>query len=176
MADQSLTMLDRFGPNPTQLTGLISFAAATIACVIAARRSNWPDTRVWQILAFINGLFSIEVFIGLRHRVHDYVDALLMAEGQYGQRRGMQETMIIGLATIALICVALFLLSRRHAGAVRIAASLTIALLALFAIETVSLHALDAVYYRPIGPVALIGWLWAVAAAGICWTTFTVKG
>jgi hypothetical protein len=175
MADQSL-MLDRFGTNPTQLTGLLSFAAATTACVIAARRSIGRDARLWQLLAFINGLFSVEVFIGLRHRVHNYVDALLMAEGQYDQRRGMQESMIIGLATIALICVALFLFSRRLAGAVRIAASLTIALLALFAIETVSLHALDAIYYRPIGAVLLIGWLWAIAAAGICWAALTMRG
>ena len=112
MADQSL-MLDRFGTNPTQLTGLLSFAAATIACVIAARRSFGRDARIWQLLAFMNGLFLIEIFIGLRHRVHNYVDALLMAEGQYGQRRGMQESMIIGLATIGLVCMAILLFSRR---------------------------------------------------------------
>jgi hypothetical protein len=170
-------MLDRFGTNPTQLTGLLSFAAATIACLIAARRSTWRDTRAWQVLAFMNGLFLVEIFIGSRHRIHDYVVALLMLEGGYGQRRGMQEFIIICLATIALICVALFLFSRSLAGgAVRIVASLTIAVLALFAIETVSLHTLDAVYYQPIGPALLVGWLWAIAAAGICWTALTVKG
>jgi hypothetical protein len=169
-------MLDRFGTNPTQVTGLLSFAAATIACVIAARHSSWRDARVWQVLVFINGLFLMEIFIGLRHRIHDYLAALLMAEGEYGQRRGMQEFIIIWLATIALICVTLFLFSHRLAGTVRIAVSLTIALLALFAIETVSLHALDAVFYRPIGPVALIGWLWAIAAVGVCWAALTVKG
>jgi hypothetical protein len=174
MADQAL-MLDRFGTNPTQLTGLLSFAAATMACLIAARRSLGRNARIWQLLAFINGLFLIEIFIGLRHRVHNYVDALLMAEGQYGHRREMQEPTIIGLATLALLCATLLLFSRRLTGAVRTAASLTIALLALFAIETVSLHALDAIYYRPIGTVLLIGWLWAIAAAGICWAGLTMK-
>jgi hypothetical protein len=169
-------MLDRFVINPTQLTGLLSFAAATIACAIAARRSGWRDARAWQLLGFINGLFLIETFIGLRHRIHDSLVALLMAEGEYGQRRGMQEPVIIGLATVALVCVTLFLCSRGLAGSVRIAASLTIALSAMFAIETLSLHALDAVYYRPIGPVLLIGWLWAIAAAGVCWSALTVKG
>jgi hypothetical protein len=100
---------------------------------------------------------------------------MLKAEGEYGQRRGMQEFFIIGLATIALICVMLLLFSHRLAGNVRIAGGLTIALLALFAIETVSLHSLDAVLYGSIGPVALIGWLWAIATAGICWTALTVK-
>lgn len=170
-------MLDRFGTNPTQLTGLLSFAAATIACVIATRRSARRDSRAWLVLVFTNGIFFIEILIGLRHRIHDHVAALLMAEGQYGERRGMQESIIIWLATIALICVTLFLFSRRlRGGAVRIAAGLTAALVTLFAIETVSLHALDAVYYRPIGPVLLIGWLWAIGAAGICWAALTVKG
>jgi uncharacterized membrane protein len=169
-------MLDRLGTNPTQLTGLLSFVAAATACVIAALRSTWPDARVWQVLGFINGIFLIEIIFGLRHRIHDYLVAMLKAEGEYGQRRGMQEFVIIGLATIALICVMLLLFSRRLAGNVRIAGGLTIALLALFAIETVSLHSLDAVLYGSIGPVALIGWLWAIATAGICWTALTVKG
>jgi hypothetical protein len=100
---------------------------------------------------------------------------LLIAEGEYSQRRGLQEFIIVGLATITLICVMLSLFSRRLAGTVRIAAGLTIALLALFAIETVSLHSVDAALYGPIGPVALIGWLWAIAALGICWTALTMK-
>jgi uncharacterized membrane protein len=168
-------MLDRFGINPTQLTGLLSFVTAATSCVVAARRSTWRDARVWQVLGFINGTFLIEIFFGL-HRIHDYSVALLIAEGEYSQRRGLQEFIIIGLAAITLICVMLSLFSRRLAGTVRIAAGLTIALLALFAIETVSLHSFDAALYGPIGPVALIGWLWAIAALGICWTALTMKG
>ena len=170
-------MLDRFGTNPTQLTGLLSFAASTIACVIAMRRSACRDSRAWRVLGFINALFFFEIFIGSRHRIHDYVNAILMAEGEYGQRRGMQETIIVWLVIIALVCVTLFLFSRRLGGAaVRTASGLTAGLVALFAIETVSLHALDAIYYRSIGSVLLIGWLWALAAAGICWAALTVKG
>ena len=168
-------MLDRFDINPTQLTGLLSFVAAATVCVIATRRSTWRNARVWQALGLINGMFLIEVYFGLRHRIHDYFVALLIAEGEYGQRRGLQEFIIIGLAIIALICVMLLLFSRGLAGTVWIAVGLTIALLALFAIETVSLHSLDAALYSPIGPVALIGWLWAIAAAGICWTALTAK-
>ena len=171
-----MTILDRMGTNPTQLTGLLSFAAATIACLTASRRSDRSNSRAWLRMAFINFFFFAEVLIGLRHRIHDYVAAILMAEGQYGQRRGMQEFMIVGLTTTALILVTLFFFSRRRGGgSVRIAGGLTAALVLLFAIETVSLHALDAVYYRPIGPVMLIGWLWALGAAGICWSALTVK-
>ncbi len=169
-------MLGGFGINLTQLTGLLCFAAAILACAIAARRSDRRDARVWWGLAFVNSLFLVEVYIGLRHRIHDHFVARLMADGEYGQRRGMQEFIIILLATMALICGGLFVFSRRLGGAVRAAASLTIALAMLFAVETVSLHALDAIYYRPVGPILLIGWTWAVAAAGICLAASTVKG
>jgi hypothetical protein len=171
-----VTILDRFSTNPTQLIGLLSFAAATIACLAASRRSDRCDSRAWLIMVFTNGFFFVDVLIGLRHRIHDYVAAILMAEGQYGQRRGMQESMIVWLTTTAFILVTLFFFSRRlGGGSVRIAVGLMAALVLLFAIETVSLHALDAVYYRPIGPVMLIGWLWALGAAGICWAALTVK-
>ncbi len=68
----------------------------------------------------------------------------------------------------ALNGLTLFLISCRLAGgAGRIAASLTIIVLALFAIETVSLHAVDAMYYQPIAPILSIGWMWAIAAQEI---------
>jgi hypothetical protein len=118
----------------------------------------------------------MEVVVGLRHRLHDYVAALMMAQGEYGQRGRVQEFTIILLATIAVTCMALLsLVLRRLAAPARIAASITLALSALFAIETVSLHALDAVYYRPAGPLLLIGWLWAIAAAGVCWAALTAS-
>jgi hypothetical protein len=162
-------MLERFNTNPTQLTGLLAFAAATIACLIAAQRSGSRDVPIWRLLAVVNCLLLIEIFSGFRFLIHDFADAVLIASGRYAQRKGTQEGIIVVLAIIALIFMALFLFGRHAASrAVRAAASITIALLTLFAIETVSLHALDAVFYQPIGPVLMIGWLWATAAVGIC--------
>ena len=163
-------MFDHFSTNPTDLTGLLSFAAATIACLIATRRSQLPDTRTWKLLALINCLFLIEIHFGFRYRITAFAATLLRAEGLYAYMHGrIQEIIIISVAAIALIFVTLFLFWRQVAGsATRVAAAITIALLALFGIETVSLHALDVVFYRPIGPVLMIAWLWVVAAAGIC--------
>jgi hypothetical protein len=169
-------MIDRFGINLTQVIGFSSLAAAAIACLIASHRSTRCGARIWQLLGLINGIFAIEILAGSRHRIHDYANALLIAEGAYAQRRGAQELIILLLATIAMVCAVRFLLSRRLARSLRIAACLTIAVLALFAIETVSLHALDAIYYRPIGPVLLIGWMWAFASIGICWAALAIKG
>ena len=163
-------MLDRINTNPTQLAGLLSFAAATIACLIATRRSGSRDATTWKLLALMNCLFLIEIFSGLRFHIHDLVKAILKAEGLYAQMHGwIQEIIDILVAIIALIFVTLFLFWRQVAGgAARVAVSMTIVVVALFAIETVSLHELRAVFYQPIGPVLVIGWLWAIAAAGIC--------
>ena len=165
-------MFDRFSINATQLTGMLSFAAATIACLIALRRSKWPDARTWTLLALANCIFVVEIFIGLRHRIHDLADSLLMARGLYDERQEPQEIITIWFGIIATFFVILPLFLRRVGEVdVRLAASITIALFALFAIETVSLHATDAVLYRSIGPVYTIGWIWAAAAVGICLAT-----
>lgn len=169
-------MLDLLDINPTQLTGLLSFATATVACLIAARRSR--DAATWRLLALINFLFLIEVFSGFRHSIHELADAMLQERGLHAQMHGwVQEIITILIATIALIFGTLFLFWRKIAeDAARAAVSMTIVVVALFAIETVSLHELRAIIYRPIGPVLLIGWLWVVAAAGIVFASSRAGG
>ena len=117
----------------------------------------------------------MEIYFGLRFRIIELATKLLKTKGLYAQLHGsIQEITVISIVTIALVFVTLFLFWRQvfwrqvAGGAARVAASITIAVLALFAIETVSLHAVDAVFYRPIGPVLMLGWVWAIAAAGIC--------
>jgi hypothetical protein len=78
----------------------------------------------------------------------------------------MQKIIILGTLLLTLIFL-LFFWRCIRGRASRFATSITIAVSALFAIETASLHALDAVLYRPIGPILLIGWIWAFAAIGI---------
>jgi hypothetical protein len=166
-------MLERYITNPTELTGLLSFAAATIACLIATRRSGSRDARIWRLLALMNCLFLIEIYFGLRFRIAELAVMLLKTRGVYAKLHGLtQEIMIVAIAAIALVFVTLFLFWRQGAGgAARLAASITIAVSALFAIEMVSLHAVDAVFYRPIGPVLMLGWVWVIATAGICAAT-----
>jgi hypothetical protein len=85
----------------------------------------------------------------------------------------MQEIAIFSFAAAALICAILILSWYKTTGpAARVATSVTIAVLALFSIEAVSLHAIDAIFYRSIGPVLLIGWIWALASAAIVFAAF----
>jgi hypothetical protein len=162
-------MLQHFATNPTQLTGLLSFVAATIACLVAARRSTSRDARTWYLLAFANFLFLTEVYFGLRLRITARAIEMLKPRGMYNLLHGSyQEMLDLVIATIAAILVILVLTRCQVGRATRLALSLTVAVLALFALETVSLHAIDAIFYRPIGPVLTVGWLWAIAAAAIC--------
>jgi hypothetical protein len=165
-----MSVLNRYIPNPTQLVGLLSFFAATIACLIAMWRSEERDARTWKVLALINCLFFVEVYFGLRYRITGLAISHLKATGFYTQWHGStQELIIISIALLGLLAVLLLLLWRQVAGgAARLAASITSLVVALFAIETISLHPLDAIFYRPIGSVATLGWAWALAAAAIC--------
>jgi hypothetical protein len=160
-------MLDRFGTNPTQLLGILSFSLTTVACLHAARRA--PDARVWKVLTFVNALFLIEVIVGFRFRVLDWARTLLRERSEYQQLHGKDQAVaIIALAAAAVTMLLFLLLFRIATPATRVGTSLTIVLLALFAIETVSLHEIDAVFYLRMGPVLLVGWIWAAVSAGIC--------
>lgn len=155
--------------NPTQLTGLLAFALATAACVIAARRG--VHAARWWRMAALQALCFLEVLFGFRHRAHDVVDALLQARGWYAARGPLQVgLLVVALGLAALTFVALIRL-RRVDTSVWIAAAATAAALWLFAIEMVSLHQVDAVMYIQLGPLLLIGACWAVCAAVVVWAS-----
>ena len=159
--------------STTVLIGVVSFATAAIACLIAARRSELREARTWFILAIINCGFAIEIYFQSRHRITELVKTVLADEHLYVQLHGwFQEIIIVAGIGITLVAVILFIW-RITGTAARVAAILTVAVIVLFAIETISLHSIDATFYRPFGPVMLIGWMWAGAALGIvvasCW-------
>jgi hypothetical protein len=110
----------------------------------------------------------LEIFIGLRHRLHDLAVATLLAHSEYGGRSYLQEIIISSFAVIAIGLAALIFLWHEDAvGSAKVVTGITIAVSLLFAIETVSLHAVDAVFYHPVGSVMIIGWIWAVSASGV---------
>ena len=159
--------------NATQLIGIVAFFGAALACATAAFRKR-EGRKVWITLAFMHLAFSIEVLVGFRHRVHNLAVSGLLADGIYGQRAEIQLP-LIGLLGLVLAAVAVMILTRlRNANArQKLAVALAAALVALFTIETVSLHAIDAILYRPVGPIMLIGWIWLAACAA---TILTIIG
>ena len=166
-------LLSRFSAYPSDLIGLLSFAIAAIACLVAARRSAVRDARAWYFLALMNCLFVIEIYFGSRYRITELTKTVLAKEQLYGKLHGwFQEIIIVAVLVVILVAVILFVWRIAGTGA-RVAAILTIAVTVLFATETISLHSIDAIFYRPFGAILLLGWVWAGAALGIvvasCW-------
>lgn len=141
--------------DATQWAGLVAFGGAAAACLSLRGPSG-------RILAAVNGCLAAECALGFRHGLHDRVIALL--GDYYPERQPFQ---------IALVLIAAFtgltLLARRwrrtRKTSVNVPLIATGAALLLFAVETISLHALDRLLYRPAGPVLVIGWLWVATGS-----------
>jgi len=148
--------------NPTQWLGLCAFALAAAACVRAATRCGRP----WTGLAWWQAACAAEVVIDLRQRVHGGMDAWLAAHGAYATRLPLQ----VGLLSLALAGMAGGVWwaaagMRRDGPAASLARTASLAAVMLFVVESISLHAIDALMFAPLGPVLAIGWMWAAAAA-----------
>jgi hypothetical protein len=163
----SLNMLEQFGTNPTQLVGILSFAAATITCLVAGRRAELRDARAWKMLAFINLLFLLEIFVGLRHRIFGFAATILTADETDDIRFIHQILALSFLAIASILATIIFFCCRASSRPTWAAIAITFATSALFAIETVSLRSMYATLYRLIGPVMVVGWIWALASIGI---------
>ena len=136
--------------NLTQMLGIVSFGTAGMLC-LAMRQSPWSG------IGFVNFLYCLECFFGLRHRLHDAVTAGMGA--QYHERAALQIVLLGGALLLACILTAI-LLRLSHSQPARIAIGATTLGAALFVVEAISLHAIDRILYGPIGAALLIGWVW----------------
>jgi hypothetical protein len=136
--------------NLTQIAGVFAFfAAAFAAALVALRKKARPghNARVWWPVAAAHLAFGMEVVMGTRHGLHDYLDDVLRSNGIYPARAVIQVVLLIVCALcFALACSAV----RRWLAGVtgltpyaRRSAFVTLAVGALFMVESVSLHAID---------------------------------
>jgi hypothetical protein len=162
--------------NPTRSAGQLAFAAAAVAAALVARRTVAPDLRLWWTVALVFALLWIETAVEWRFVPRSVAQHTLEARGAYGSRTGLQEMLLVALAAGALAAVVAAVgvaLGRRRSGALRarfhastrVAFAATAALVVLFVVEAVSLHAIDAWLYATVGPMLAIGWLWLASSA-----------
>ena len=90
-------MLERFNPNPTMVAGVLSLTMAAVVCLLTSRRVQSSESRTWAVLATVNILLAIEVLVGLRHQLHDLANGELAAQGWYGQKLFVQQTLVATL-------------------------------------------------------------------------------
>lgn len=164
--------------NPTQLAGLLSFGTASLAAAWAARwgvASGSSSRAAWHWVCVLQLMFVVEIWLSNRHAAHDMVNAWLHSLGIYQDRAKLQQWMLAGI----VICGALAAAWWRSAARARPLATLprlalvsTTLTLLLFLVETVSLHSVDRMLYRPVGPILLIACLWmahALVVVGLAW-------
>lgn len=150
--------------DTTQCVGMAGFAVAALLCARAARLGS-PN---WWILAGLNVLLIAEIVAGWRYRVHDLVDAFLIHRGWY-ESRGPWQMAMIAVAVIILLAAARMARVRIHSKACVSGAMAVCFAVGIFVIETISLHGIDTLLYRQVGPVLGIAFFWLAASTWISW-------
>ena len=144
--------------NSTEAAGFIAFVPAAIAAWVAAAAARRP-ARNWAVIGVVYVLLSIEILASTRHRLGIALREWLRAAHLFPERRPVQAVLILVIVTIVLLA-AFIMIRRAPTRNLAVASGATIALIGIFVVETVSLHAVDGVVYAPLGPILLIGWLW----------------
>ncbi len=164
--------VDGLSIDGTQIVGMAGLAFATFSC---AQRSRFKTARTdaahWRILAVITALLVMEIVVGWRYRVHDLADMLLLNQSVYEARRPWQVAMTV-VALTALIASVSVARSRIQSAALASAVMGVCFAVSVFVIEAISLHAVDAVLYHPLGPVKVIALFWLAASAWISLAAF----
>jgi len=160
--------------NSTQLAGLLAFGIASWAAFRAsgmARAETLKVATLWRWVGVVQLLFFLEVVFSTRHLAHDYVNQSLHAMGSYQERASIQETLLIGVGVCGVVMITVLCRwlsgNRPLVDPTNAALFMTVTVLFLFVVETISLHAIDRVLYRPVGPVLLIAYLWLATSLGV---------
>lgn len=115
----------------------------------------------------LNLLLCFEVILGLRHWLHDDADDWLVSHALYASRGNWQGDLLVLALMVVLIAGAFVAIAfRRAKSGIPMSAWIgTVAIIACFVVETISLHGMDAIIYLPIGPVLAIAYWWIAASA-----------
>lgn len=145
------------------VAGLSAFAAAAAACAgVAMRRGR--ARALWATLATLHALWALEIVLNLRYRFRAALVPLMQERGWYASRTTWQAAAIVVALVLGTAIAAIVLRRHRHDGAALGAIAGTALALVLLAVETISLHRVDAVMYAQAGPLVVLAWLWIGAA------------
>jgi hypothetical protein len=140
----------------THALGICALLFAALATALRRERGWWP------LAVLLAGMATV-IATDASWIAHDRVRAMLIGDGIYASHYAIQIAITSGAALLLFVCTAAVVRAQR--GPQRWAWLGTMALLALFAVQAISVHGVDAVLGRAMGPVMVIGWLWAIGAA-----------
>jgi hypothetical protein len=157
--------------SATRMAGLTAYTISAAACAarsIKSRREDVSD-KIFAVLAGIQCTLMLDMAFDWRWKIHDFWMREAMERGFYGQRRPAQlEALgILGFAA-GLGMVLIGYRFRRRRGAAITSAG-TLLSVGAWCCECLSYHFLDAILYRPVGPLMAIGLVWLILAAVTCY-------
>lgn len=153
--------------TPTRGSGIVAYGVAVTSSGIAWARSRalQRSARIASLVTVIEGALLFDMLIDGRWMLHQLLIDHAVREQEYVLRRAPQSiavAILVGLLLVGLLCA---LRSFRT----RIGALLAVSgvLLSLFSwcIEVVSLHAIDAILYHPVGKIMAVSIVWILACS-----------
>jgi hypothetical protein len=158
--------------SPTQESGIVSHLLAMVECGIAwtsSRRAN----RLTTALGLLELFLLLDAIFNWRWILHDFLAHAAMERGVYDERTLPQEIVTILLAGATLVAAATTIRHSwgRPGACLAICGGLISA--EFWATEVISLHAMDLILERRLGPMLIISSVWIVSSAlimfGVLW-------
>lgn len=148
--------------NLTQAAGVIAFMGVFVICAFAMR------IVFWRWLAVTYFLYASEIVIGLRHMLRSPVVDVMQAVGVYQERGTLQLVLLASLLLVVALSIGsiggYWAVRKRQKAKFKVRYCLALVatglLFQVFLIELVSLHNIDALFYRSLGGLMAIAWLW----------------
>jgi hypothetical protein len=162
-AGQAATLADSL--TPTRLTGIAAYTLAAACCCIAWAQSRATPAvaKLAASLAAIESLLLLDMLFNIRWQLHETLADAAQRRHEYDLRRLPQTILIAALVAVLLLGLAYALrLYRTRVGALLAVSGAMLSLIS-WCVEVVSLHAVDALLYRPIGRCMAVAFLWMLA-------------
>lgn len=157
--------------NATQLAGIFVFMLPAVFFILRKRQK---DSQLF-FLGFFYLFLVAEVIMGNRHLLSETLSSFSADSWLYNNRRGIVAVIIISALALFAATTLYYIAKLRSHPVNRISLMIACLTLALFILETASIHQIDAIFYKPMGPILLIGWLWLLLGSAATLTAFASR-
>lgn len=149
------------------MTSLIhqTHALGSCALTVAALTAGARRTRPWLTIAAMLATMAVVIVTDATWLMHDAIQRALIASGAYPRHAAIQ--LALTAAAVLLLTGAACWTFRSTKGGIRWGWVTVIVLVALFVVQAISIHAVDAMLVTPLGPAMLIGWLWLAGGGAV---------
>ena len=159
------TPLDIAGSVLLALTVALAFATAVI---VARRGAGARLVWFWRGVAMFFLVMALYRAIGAEHLATDRLRQVATGEGWYDERQGGQA-LLTAFGVLVLTAAAVWIGVRwRAPWQLRLTMLATVGYAVLSGLRLVSLHIVDSLLYRSLGPIHA-NWLFELALVGVIW-------